>query len=411
VLTRRGLLVTIAGLGLAVTGRLLGITELFATATAMLVVVVLACVYVRLSRYTIQANRQLRPPRVHAGGSSRVELTVTNTGTRRSPVLTIRDPFDGGRRWARFPLAPIAPGELARAAYRLPTDDRGIFSLGPLETVVEDPFGLATHSRKAAGSTVLTVYPRVDVVAPLPNTTGPDPTASTAHPNALTLTGEDFYALREYQVGDDLRRVHWPSTAKLDEIMIRQEELPWQGRATVLVDLRRQVHTGDSFEIAVSAAASIANASYRGGAMVRLASTAGFDSDFGLGQAHLDIVFEHLAAAVPHSGVSELAGALGLLRRSGESGAAAVITTSRTPATDLQALSRLRASYGAVVLVIIEAGTTEGAIRLDRPSPWLATGPVVRVGSEGSFASAWNHTIIGPGAARNRGFRARVNRP
>src|SRR5437870_13921923 len=97
-----------------------------------------------------RAFRHLHPPRVHAGGSSRVELTVGNGGRRRTPVLTLRDPFDGGRRWARFPLAPLRPGEEARAAYRLPTDDRGIYSLGPLEVVLTDPFGLASSGRQAA---------------------------------------------------------------------------------------------------------------------------------------------------------------------------------------------------------------------------------------------------------------------
>ncbi len=69
-------------------------------------------------------------------------------------------------------------------------------------------------------------------------TTGNDPLAGAEHPNALGRGGEDFYALRHYVVGDDLRRVHWPSTARHDELMVRQDELPWQGRATVLVDVR-----------------------------------------------------------------------------------------------------------------------------------------------------------------------------
>src|SRR5205807_3412243 len=115
VLTRRGLLVLTGGLVLAVTGRLLGIVELFAVATAMVGLVLACSMYARLAPFTIKANRQLRPPRVHAGGSSRVELTVGNGGSRRTPVLTLRDPFDGGRRWARFPLAPLGPGEEARA--------------------------------------------------------------------------------------------------------------------------------------------------------------------------------------------------------------------------------------------------------------------------------------------------------
>src|SRR5205085_7207075 len=153
VLTRRGLLVLTGGLVLAVTGRLLGIVELFAMGTGMVGLVAASAVYARLCPYSLRAHRQLHPPRVHAGGSSRVELAVGNGGRRRTPVLTLRDPFDGGRRWARFPLAPLRPGEEARAAYRLPTDDRGIYSLGPLEVVLTDPFGLASSGRQAAGST------------------------------------------------------------------------------------------------------------------------------------------------------------------------------------------------------------------------------------------------------------------
>ena len=66
-----------------------------------------------------------------------------------------------------------------------------------------------------------------------------DPHAGADHPNVLGQGGEDFYTLREYVVGDDLRRVHWASTARRGELMVRQDEVPWQGRATVLLDARR----------------------------------------------------------------------------------------------------------------------------------------------------------------------------
>ena len=89
---------------------------------------------------------------------------------------------------------------------------------------------------------------------------GHDPQATARHPNALGRAGDDFYALRPYQVGDDLRRVHWPATAHNDELMIRQHELPWQERTTVLLDVRATAHVRESFELAVSAAASILNA-------------------------------------------------------------------------------------------------------------------------------------------------------
>jgi uncharacterized protein (DUF58 family) len=75
-------------------------------------------------------------------------------------------------------------------------------------------------------------------------------------------SGEDDVATREYRYGDDLRRVHWRSTAHRGELMVRRDEQPRQLRATVLLDTRAVGHRGDgpvsSFEWAVSAAASVA---------------------------------------------------------------------------------------------------------------------------------------------------------
>src|SRR4051794_33623238 len=388
-LTRRGLLLVVGGVVLATLGRLLGLPELFAAAAAMIVVVAGSAVYVRASRFDVAASRVLRPPRVHAGGSSRVELTITNTGRRRTPVLPGRVPLDTGRRWGRFRLAPPAAGGGAKAPSRLPTDDRGVFPLGPLEIVVGDPFGLAGNSRRAAGSTTLTVYPHIDAIAPMAGTAGADPTGSSGHPSALSLSGDEFYALREYQLGDDLRRVHWPSTARLDEIMIRQDELPWEGRATVVVDLRRPVHAAASFEVALSAAASIINASWRAGALVRLVATGGYDSDFGTGQAHLDGIFERLAAATPHSADADLASALAVVRKRG-GGAIAVVTTSLTPAADLQAIARLRMRFGALHVVVVEPTAGDGGAVVRSPARAVAGSGMIRVGTGAPFAPAWN---------------------
>jgi uncharacterized protein (DUF58 family) len=143
VITTRGWTVVGAAVLFALVARLLGIRELYGLAAAAGALVLAAMLYVRSSRFSLEAIRDLRPPRVHAGMGSRVELSVRNTSNRRSPVLSARDPFDGGRRWARFLLAPLAPGEVARAAYRLPTDDRGVFDLGPLDVQLSE----STRSR------------------------------------------------------------------------------------------------------------------------------------------------------------------------------------------------------------------------------------------------------------------------
>ena len=390
-ITRRGWLFCVGAALLLVAGRLLAITELYALAAGGLALVVGALIYVRLSRYRLEATRELHPPRVHAGSPSRVELLVRNVGFRRSPVLSVRDPFDGGRRWARFLLSPLAPGEAARAAYRLPTDDRGVFDLGPLEVELGDPFGIAASPIPAAPKTQLTVYPRVDTITALPHTLGHDPLAGADHATALGRSGDEFYALRPYEQGDDLRRVHWPSTAKLDDLMTRQDEMPWQGRATVLLDLRRGVHNSTSLEMAVSAAASIVVASWRRRSLVRLVATNGIDSGFGAGAAHVEATLEHLATADVHR-AGEFAAMLETLRRDGSGGALAVVTTAAATDNDLHASAKLRSRFGGIALVMFERAAFDVSARsmAARPRALPPVWKAIRVTPQQPFAAAWN---------------------
>ncbi len=96
--------------------------------------------------------------------------------------------------------------------------------------------------------------------------------------------GDEFYGLREYRIGDDLRRVHWASTARTDQLMIRQPENLLQGRLTIAVDLRSTVHDAATLEAALSAAASLVMAGIRSRIHVRAATTSGIDSGFGIGR-------------------------------------------------------------------------------------------------------------------------------
>ncbi len=77
----------------------------------------------------------------------------------------------------------------------------------------------------------------------------------------VAAAGEDDIAPRAYRDGDELRRVHWRSTARYGELMVRREEQRWHNRALLLLDTRRKAHVGtgpdSSFEYAVNAMASI----------------------------------------------------------------------------------------------------------------------------------------------------------
>ena len=401
-LTRKGWGVLGGSLALVVVGRLLGVRELYVLAAAGVVLVLAAAWQVRSTPVRLVATRELHPAKVHAGQDSRVELAVSNRGTRRTPVLTVRDPFDNGRRQARFLLAPLAPTEVARAAYRLPTEQRGVFSLGPLAVHRSDAFGLAGATTTVAAATQLTVYPHVDTVVPMPHTVGHDPYAGADHPNALGQMGEDFYALRTYEMGDDLRRVHWPSTARLDELMIRQDEMPWQGRVTVVLDVRRKAHTTESLELAVSAAASVVTASWRRRSLVRLVTSDGFDSGWAAGAAHAETVMEHLAT-IASSREDRLADVLAGLRRSGNGGALAMITAGASQA-DLDGAARLRSRFGSVTVVVFEPSSWGDRTLASRPFARSAptAGGMLRVTDEAPFAVVWNEAMARAGRGKVR---------
>jgi uncharacterized protein (DUF58 family) len=241
--------------------------------------------------------------------------------------------------------------------------------------------------------TQLTVYPRIDVISPLPTSEGQDPHSGARQASALLGAGEEFYALRQYEVGDDTRRVHWPSTARLDELMIRQDEMPWQTRSTILLDVRARVHTADSLEIAVSAAASVHDASRRRHSLIRMVTTDGTDSGFAAGNAHADAILEHLAT-VDASRHDRFAGATATLRRAGNGGSLAVITTDRATPQDLDAIARLRSRYGVVVLVIVEQSSYEAVPVRRAPAQVPPVSAVVRVTAESSFANAWEQAVL-----------------
>ncbi|MGH9063311.1 MAG: DUF58 domain-containing protein, partial [Acidimicrobiales bacterium] len=358
--TRRGWEVAVASAAIIGLGRVLGLVGLYAIGTAGILLTLVTLAWVRLHRFDLDAARRVRPARVHVGDTARIELVVHNRASRRSPLLMASDPFEDGRRVARFLLAALSPGERGQAAYRLPTGQRGVHRLGPLHLELRDPFGLASSSTRAAGVTRLTVLPKVEAVLPPPAGLGGEPHAGVDHPSFRGQRGEDFYALRPYAVGDDLRRVHWPSTARLGELMIRQDELPWQDRATVVLDLRRAVHSPASLELAVSAAASVVSAGAIPRSLVRLVDTGGTDTGYGTGAPHAERILDHLAD-VAGGRSRDLGPTLGRLRSGQGGGTLVAITTGAASESDLEALTRLRPRFAPLLLVVIEPSAVEAA--------------------------------------------------
>jgi uncharacterized protein (DUF58 family) len=382
ILTRRGWTLAALTGGLLLGGRLFGLLELYLAGATTGVLLACTAIMVGFTRLRVEVRRTVHPPRVHAGAPSRVDLIIRNRSRRKTPVLRLEDSVTG-TRGAQLLLGSLVPGEDARAAYRLPTERRGIVQIGPLEVVLGDPFGLAEVRLEGAGISELTVLPPVDRISPPPHTAGDDPHAGADHPNALGRSGEDFYALRRYVVGDDLRRVHWRATARHDELMVRQDELPWQGRCTVLLDVRRSTITPEALDLAVSAAASIVMACWRRQDLIRLVTTDGADSGFAAGHGPVDAIMEHLATIQ----TSEEASFRSSIERltQGSIGGAFVGIVGDMGQTEIEALARLRTRYGWLRIVTFERSAwdpnaadtgvegTQQLLRIRRGRPFAPT--------------------------------------
>lgn len=377
-LTRRGWALTVGGLLLAVAGRLLGLLELYVLAAGCWALMGMALAFLATHPAGVSAQRTLTPHRVQAGDESRVELTVANRSRRSTPVIELRDPVDGGPRRARLLMAPLAGAAQERAHYRIPTERRGVLTVGPLEARRFDPLSLATRSTIVAPESELVVYPAVEDLLPLPNAPGDDRRGGSRRATAIGATGDDFYALRPWVVGDDLRQVHWPSTARRDELMVRQHDVPWQGRATVVLDVRARHHDDDTFERAVAATASIAASSGRGGSLFRLVTTDGGDSGFGNDPGHLEAILERLARMQPGQGE------LPDLPRT--SGAMALVVTAGVPAADLAHLARLGGRPGSLTVVVV---ARDGQL-----APTAGPGTTILVGPGQPLSPAWNRVMI-----------------
>jgi uncharacterized protein (DUF58 family) len=370
---------------LALGGALVRLDELFPLALAAVVLVGCSLLWVRTRAWRVDGRRAVSPARVRQGDAAHVDLSLTNRGRRRSPVLAARDSFDGGERFARFAVSPLPPGGVVAARYRLPTEQRGLFWVGPMELSLHDPFGLAEVTRKAAGRSPLSVYPAFDALAPLPllsaNSDGDELTAPQ-----LAQQGEEFYALREYQNGDDLRRVHWTSSARADRLMIRENQQRASRRLLLVGDLRSGTHTPASLERALSALASLADAAIRGSHAVRLVSTGGTDSRWGEGSAHFLAILDLLAAADTHPARDATS-----LRRCiwdhARSTSTVVVTSDAVDGAELTLPGdEDRRQDGSAVVVIERLDEAASS----RPSsPWPAV--VVPVGV--TFAAAWEMLI------------------
>jgi uncharacterized protein (DUF58 family) len=318
----------------------------------------LAAAYVGRTRYKLSCGRSLQPHRVQVGASSRVVLRLQNLSRLPTGTMLLEDklPYALGSR-PRLVLERLGPHQASSVAYTVRADVRGRYEVGPLVVRLTDPFGLCELVRAFPSVDRLTVIPQV---VPLPSVrlAGEYAGAGESRARSVAVHGEDDAATREYRYGDDLRRVHWRSTARVGELMVRREEQPWESRATVVLDTRSVAHRGEgptaSFEWAVSAAASVALHLRHGGYKLRLVTDSGIDVDASEGDGE-GTLLDHLAE-VKLSQRGDVAQLVERVRHRTDGGLIIGVFGLVTPA-EAELLSALRSS-GATCLALLIDSTT-----------------------------------------------------
>lgn len=260
VLTTRGRAFLACGVTLVLAGGLLGFADLTRVGVLLLA---LPLVGLALGRRppALQVRRIVAPAPVTQGETATVALRVTNTGSHGTGLLLAQEvlaPALGDP--PRFVLGALGPQDVRATTYAVSPRLRGHHELGPLALRVRDPFGLTDRHVQVGDEDELVVLPRTEALGGA-RPPGAGIGAEGQVPHLVSLHGEDDQSIREYRDGDDLRRIHWPATAKVGDLMVRQEDRPARRRAVVLLDSRAEAHRGEgltsSFEWAVCAAASV----------------------------------------------------------------------------------------------------------------------------------------------------------
>jgi uncharacterized protein (DUF58 family) len=256
--TARGVGAVVAGALLLATGYLFGYPELAAVGLTALTAVACAVGYAAL-RPRLSVRRRVDPDRVTRGEPCTQTLTVGNASRWRAATLIAEDRC-GAQRVA-VPLVRLRPAQDTDVSYPVPTGRRGVVDVGPLRVVRRDPLGLVRLARTHGDTARVWVHPRWHPLAATPTgaTRSLDGRIDRVPHGSIT-----FDKLRQYVVGDELRHVHWRTTARIGQLMVKEHVDTSLPRLVVLLDDRAASYPDpEQFEAACEAAASVIVAATR----------------------------------------------------------------------------------------------------------------------------------------------------
>lgn len=350
-ITGRGMALAIGGAVLVEIGFQFGYPQLVIVGAAGVLVALFAVLLVAW-RPRLTVARSAEPDRVQRGDECRVTLDVTNAGRLRGGRMLAHDRC--GAAEVPVSLPRLKRGASGEVRYPVPTRRRGVLDLGPLRIGRRDPLGLAATQAAYGETARVWVHPKVHPVRAVPAgvTRSMEGRLDAGSHGNLT-----FHALREYVIGDDLRQVHWRTSAKVGDLMVRENIDTSLPRLLVILDDRAAAHSHETFEGAIEAAASIAAAAIREGLHVELRPLSGG----GLG-GNLSVtpLLDLLAEVELHTDIDvRLASERFRQQRLGDT---LIFLTGPNAGELLSPVAALRGVYPSIVVGLLGAAGSAGAM-------------------------------------------------
>ena len=385
--TARGIGTVLAGAALIAGGFAFGYPELVVVGAAAAVAVLCAVGYATW-RLRLTVTRQVEPERVTRGEPCSQTLTVRNSARYRNATLIGQDQC--GSVTVPVPLLRLRPGADTAVTYPVPTERRGVVRVGPLRVTRRDPLGLVGAARNNGGTAQVWVHPRTHPLVAVPVGVARSLDGRVDKVPHGTIT---FDALREYVIGDELRKVHWRTSARVGQLMVREDLDTSLPRVVVLVDDRRVAYRdvtedgeSEDFEAVCEAAASVIVASVRADLAVELL-VASADRSLGTGAhraagpADASPMLDRLAEASPAAAPEMLDTATRRLRQHKLGDTLIYLTGSGRP-DDLAPVGALAPGYPTIVAGVF--GDQFGVPKA------VAGMQVLAVADAPDFAAAWD---------------------
>lgn len=312
-LTDRGRALVAAGLTLTISGVALGFVDLTRVGLLLIGLPWLTVLAYQATRPRLEVQHHVEPATLTVGQSARVQVAVSNRSGYPSLSVSAEEALstDLGRR-ARFLLPGIPRRGVRTIEYSVLARRRGLHRIGPLTIRSHDPFGLTSAVLPLPGHADVMVLP---VVHPLLGRAGQSAGSgnSGAQTPAPGQSGMEDASLREYQLGDDLRRIHWPVTAHRGELTVRHDGRAPVRQAVLCLDPslpRGRDQDSPALDWAVEGLASIATHLAGLGYALRLATPAHVAAGRHGEILDLDETVRELALVAPQDGhLLETAGA------------------------------------------------------------------------------------------------------